>query len=76
MPPGRTIGFANLNRDFAGAVKLGATVRSRVAVKEAQPKSKPSRSVTIYDVEVLNQRGEQTQRGRMKVIVPSDKETN
>jgi hypothetical protein len=76
MPPGRTIGLVNLNRDFTGGEKLGDTVRSRVRVKEAQPKSKPSRSVTSYDFKVLNQRDDQTQHGRMKVIVPLDRETN
>jgi len=68
----RVIGLVNLNWDFSGAVKVGDTIRSRVTVEAVRPTSKPGRSLATYGFEVLNQRDEQIQRGRMMVIVRSD----
>lgn len=68
----RVIGLVNLNWDFAGAVKIGDTIRSRVTVEEVRPTSKPGRGLATYLFEVLNQRDEPIQRGRMKVIVTLD----
>jgi acyl dehydratase len=68
----RVIGLVNINWDFSGAVKVGDTIRSRVTVEEVRPTSKPGRGLATYGFEVLNQRGEPIQRGRMKVIVRLD----
>lgn len=68
----RVIGLVNISWDFAGAVKIGDTIRSRVTVEEVRPTSKPGRGLATYGFEVLNQRDEQIQRGRMKVIVRLD----
>ncbi|MCR5855807.1 MaoC/PaaZ C-terminal domain-containing protein [Mesorhizobium sp. J428] len=68
----RVIGLVNISWDFSGAVKIGDTVRSRVTVEEVRPTSKPGRGLATYGFEVLNQRDEQIQRGRMKVIVRLD----
>lgn len=68
----RIIGLVNLNWDFMGAVKLGDTVRSKVTVEALRPTSKPGRSLATYAFEVLNQRDETIQRGRLKVVVRSD----
>lgn len=68
----RVIGLVNINWEFAGAVKIGDTIRSRVTVEELRPTSKPGRGLATYLFEVLNQRDEQIQRGRMKVIVRLD----
>ena len=70
----RVIGLVNLNWDFAGAVKIGDTVRSRVTVEDVRPTSKPGRGLATYGFEVLNQRDEQIQRGRMKVVVHLDEQ--
>lgn len=71
----RVIGLVNINWDFSGVVKIGDTVRSRVTVEEVRPTSKPGRALATYGFEVLNQRDEQIQRGRMKVIVRLDENT-
>lgn len=68
----RVIGLVNINWDFSGAVKIGDTIRSRVTVEEVRPTSKPGRGLATYGFAVLNQRGEEIQRGRMKVIVRLD----
>lgn len=68
----RVIGLVNLNWDFAGAVRLGDTIRSRVTVEALRPTSRPGRSLATYAFEVMNQREEIIQRGRMMVIVRSE----
>ena len=68
----RVIGLVNLNWDFHGVVKLGDTIRSTVTVEALRPTSKPGRSLATYAFEVLNQRDETIQKGRMMVIVRSD----
>lgn len=71
----RVIGLVNIGWDFSGAVKIGDTIRSRVTVEEVRPTSKPGRGLATYGFEVLNQRGESVQRGRIKVIVRLDQAT-
>lgn len=67
----RVIGLVNLNWDFSGAVKLGDTIRARVTVEALRPTSKPGRDLATYSFEVLNQRDETIQRGRLMVVVRS-----
>ena len=68
----RVIGLLNLNWDFSGAVKLGDTIRAHVTVENIRPTSKPGRSVATYAFDVVNQRDESIQRGRMLVLVVTE----
>lgn len=68
----RVIGMVNINWDLMGAVKLGDTIRSRVTIEAIRPTSKPGRNLATYAFEVLNQRDEAIQRGRMLVVVKAD----
>jgi len=68
----RVIGLVNLNWDFSGVVRLGDTIRSRVTVEALRPTSKPGRSLATYLFEVINQRDDTIQRGRMSVVVRSE----
>ncbi|MBN9039047.1 MAG: MaoC family dehydratase N-terminal domain-containing protein [Rhizobiales bacterium] len=68
----RVIGLVNIGWDFHGVVRLGDTIRARVTVEALRPTSKPGRSLATYGFEVLNQRDETVQRGRMMVIVKAD----
>lgn len=70
----KVIGLVNLNWDFSGPVMLGDTIRARVTVEQLRPTSKPGRSLATFAFEVINQREEEIQRGRMLVIVRSDGE--
>ena len=65
----RVIGLVHLNWDFAGAVKLGDTIRARFTLEEARPTSNPSRNLETFGIEVVNQHGATVQRGQMKVLV-------
>ncbi|MBP0440208.1 MaoC/PaaZ C-terminal domain-containing protein [Tianweitania sediminis] len=68
----RVIGLVNISWDFSGAVKIGDTIHSRVTVEELRATSKPGRGLATYAFEVVNQRTETIQRGRMKVVVRTD----
>lgn len=68
----RVLGLVNINWDFSGVVKLGDTIRARMTVDSVRPTSKPGRGLATYGFEVLNQRNEPVQRGRMMVIVTLD----
>ena len=65
----RVIGLVNLNWDFSGPVKVGDTIRAHVQVKEIRPTSKPGRNLATFEFEVINQKDEAVQRGRMIVVV-------
>ncbi len=65
----RVIALVNIGWDFSGVVKIGDTIRARVKLEELRPTSKPGRGLATYGFAVLNQRHEQIQQGRMKVIV-------
>lgn len=68
----RVIGLLNLNWDFSGAVKIGDTVRSRVTIESLRSTSKPGRNVGVFAFEVLNQRDEPIQQGRLTVLLRAD----
>jgi acyl dehydratase len=56
---GTTLALLGLDRlKFPLPVKFGDTVRTEMTVKETRPSSKPDRGVLVFDVAVLNQRGE------------------
>jgi acyl dehydratase len=68
----RVIGMVNISWDLMGVVKLGDTIRSKVTVEAIRSTSKPGRNLATYVFDVLNQRDETIQRGRMMVIVKAD----
>jgi acyl dehydratase len=68
----RVIGLVNLNWDFAGPVRIGDTIRAKVTVEEVRPTSKAGRNLATFLFEVVNQRGETVQTGRLRVVVKAD----
>ena len=68
----RVIGLVNLNWDFTGPVRIGDTIRAHVTVEEVRPTSKLDRNLATFLFEVVNQRGEAVQTGRLRVIVKAD----
>jgi acyl dehydratase len=68
----RVIGLVNLNWDFAGPVRIGDTIRAKVTVEEVRPTSKGGRNLATFLFEVVNQRGETVQTGRLRVVVKAD----
>ena len=68
----RVIGLVNLNWDFSGPVKIGDTIRAKVTIEQIRRTTKPGRGLATFAFDVLNQRGESVQRGRMLVIVRMD----
>lgn len=68
----RVIGMVNISWDFAGVVKLGDTIRAQVTVESVRPTSKPGRNLGTFAFDVMNQRAETIQRGRMLVLLRAD----
>lgn len=69
----RVVALVNLNWDFSGPVRIGDTIRADVTVEEVRPTSKEGRNLVTFLLEVVNQRGEPVQTGRMRVIVKADR---
>lgn len=65
----RVIGLVNINWDFSLPVRIGDTIRAELEVEDIRPSSKPGRAIGTYRFDVLNQRGEPIQRGRMIVVL-------
>ena len=68
----RVVGLVNVNWDFVGPVRIGDTIRAKVTVEEVRPTSKGGRNLATFLFEVLNQRGETVQTGRLRVVVKAD----
>ena len=69
----RVIGLVNLNWDFPAPVRIGDTIRAQVEVEELRPTSKPGRDLAAFRFAVINQSGDTVQRGRMLVVVHSER---
>ncbi len=65
----RVIGLVNCNWDFSAPVRIGDTIRSVVEVTEIRATSKPGRELATYQFNVLNQRDESVQQGRLIVVL-------
>lgn len=65
----RVIGLVNINWDFAGAVRIGDTIRSVVTVRSVRATSKPGRNLGVFAFEVFNQENRLIQSGSMTVVL-------
>lgn len=68
----RVIGLVNINWDFAGAVRIGDTIRSVVTVRSVRATSKPGRNLGVFAFEVFNQENRLIQSGSMTVVLRAD----
>lgn len=58
---------------YKGPVKFGDTVHIELIVKEKRETSKPDRGVVIFDVPVVNQRGENVIEMQWTLLMKRDK---
>lgn len=65
----QVIALLSLNWDFAGPVKIGDTIRAHVTAAELRPTSRGDRRRAVFGFEVVNQRAEVVQTGRMTVLM-------
>ena len=66
---GTAIAFLGMTWNLKGAVKIGDTIHVEQQVAELRPsKSKSDRGIVIFDVQVVNQRGEVCHDGQWNVM--------
>jgi acyl dehydratase len=66
---GTALAFLGMTWNMRAAVKVGDTIHVEQRVKEVRPSSsKPDRGIVVFDVSVLNQRGEVCQDGDWLVM--------
>ena len=55
--------------EFTGAIKIGDTIMSKTRVVEKRETKKADRGLVRFEMSVLNQRGEEVQKGEHLVMV-------
>jgi len=74
---GTAMAFLGLTWKFTGPIKIGDTIKVRQVVSEKKETSKKDRGVIVFDMKILNQRGESVQEGQQSIMVrrrPSEEE--
>jgi acyl dehydratase len=62
------VAFLGLTWDFRQPVLIGDTIRVLQMVSSKRPTKKPGLGVVVYDVKVINQRGDVCQEGQWKTM--------
>jgi acyl dehydratase len=65
---GSVIAFLGLEWRFALPVRIGDTIRASLAVLETRETQIPQEGIVIFEVRVLNQRGDLVQEGRWRLL--------
>lgn len=63
------IAFMGLDWKFRGAIKIGDTIKVRAEVAEKKLMPRLGGGLVTFNVEVINQRGETTQKGTWTMLV-------
>lgn len=63
------IAFMGLEWKFRAAIKIGDTIHVRADVAEKKPVPRLGGGIVTFNVEVLNQRGEATQKGTWTMLM-------
>jgi acyl dehydratase len=66
---GTVIAFMGLDWKFRAPIKIGDTIHVTATVAETKPMPRLGGGIVIFNVEVLNQRGEVTQKGTWSMLV-------
>ncbi len=65
------LAFRSLEWKFSGPIKIGDTIHMKAEVAETKALPRLGGGSVVFNVEVINQRGEVTQRGTWTVLVKS-----
>jgi len=68
---GTALAFRGLEWKFSLPILMGDTIHVKARVTETKPMQRLGGGLVIFDVEVVNQRNEVTQRGTWQLIVKS-----
>ena len=63
------LAFRGVNWTFSGPIKIGDTIRTRAQIAEKKPMPRLGGGLVTFSVEVLNQRGEMTQKGTWSMLI-------
>jgi 3-hydroxybutyryl-CoA dehydratase len=63
------IAFMGLDWKFRGAIKIGDTIHMQAQIAEKKPMPRLGGGIITLNVEVLNQRGETTQKGTWSLLM-------
>ena len=66
---GTVIAFMGIDWKFRGAIKIGDTIHVRAQIAEKKPMPRLGGGLVTFNVEVLNQRGETTQKGTWSMLL-------
>ncbi len=68
---GSVIAFMGLDWKFRAVIKIGDTIHMAAQVTELKPMARLGGGIAIFNVEIVNQRGETTQRGTWSMLIKS-----
>jgi acyl dehydratase len=66
---GTAIAFLGMTWDLRAPIKIGDTIRVHERVASMRESKKPTQGLVIFDVSVVNQRGEVAQEGQWKLLM-------
>lgn len=66
---GTVIAFMGLDWKFRAAIKIGDTIHVRAEIAEKKAVPRLGGGIVTFNVEVINQRGETTQKGTWSMLV-------
>ncbi|MCL4396423.1 MAG: MaoC family dehydratase N-terminal domain-containing protein [Chloroflexi bacterium] len=68
---GTVIAFTGLDWKFKGPIKIGDTIHVSAQVKQTKAMRAAGGGMVVFDVRVINQRGETVQQGEWSMLVKS-----
>ena len=69
LTEGTVIAIVNMTWDFTGPIRIGDTIHVDQTVKSMRETRKADRGIMIFEVNLINQRGEVVQKGERVLLV-------
>jgi acyl dehydratase len=69
LTEGTVIAIVNMTWDFTAPIKIGDTIHVDQTVKSMRETKKADRGIIIFEVKLINQRGEVVQKGERVLLV-------
>lgn len=69
LTEGTVIAIVNMTWDFTAPIKIGDTIHVDQTVKSMRETKKTDRGIIIFEVKLINQRGEVVQKGERVLLV-------
>jgi acyl dehydratase len=69
LTEGTVIAIVNMTWDFSNPIKIGDTIHVDQTVKSMRETKKTDRGIIIFEVTLINQRGEVVQKGERVLLV-------